>query len=84
MAARLDPVIGRDDEARRLVRILCRRTKNNPVLVGEVGGDEEGGLRGLQPGLQWGFAVLRPGRALHAPCNCALKSVGSPATGCVR
>jgi ATP-dependent Clp protease ATP-binding subunit ClpB len=35
-AARLDPVIGRDDEIRRVVRILSRRTKNNPVLVGEV------------------------------------------------
>jgi ATP-dependent Clp protease ATP-binding subunit ClpA len=36
-AARLDPVIGRDDEIRRVVRILSRRTKNNPVLVGEPG-----------------------------------------------
>ncbi|MCA9514696.1 MAG: type VI secretion system ATPase TssH, partial [Myxococcales bacterium] len=31
---RLDPVIGRDDEIRRVVRILARRTKNNPVLIG--------------------------------------------------
>lgn len=36
-AARLDPVIGRDEEIRRSVRILCRRTKNNPVLIGEPG-----------------------------------------------
>eukprot|EP00798_Chlamydomonas_sp_ICE-L_P017600 gene17600-23931_t len=35
--ARLDPVIGRDDEIRRVVRVLCRRTKNNPVLIGEPG-----------------------------------------------
>ncbi|KAI0756971.1 P-loop containing nucleoside triphosphate hydrolase protein [Daedaleopsis nitida] len=34
---KLDPVIGRDNEIRRAVRILCRRTKNNPVLVGEPG-----------------------------------------------
>ncbi|KAH9944367.1 P-loop containing nucleoside triphosphate hydrolase protein [Epithele typhae] len=34
---KLDPVIGRDNEIRRVVRILCRRTKNNPVLVGEPG-----------------------------------------------
>ncbi|KAF8622472.1 hypothetical protein AX15_006988 [Amanita polypyramis BW_CC] len=34
---KLDPVIGRDNEIRRLVRILCRRTKNNPVLIGEPG-----------------------------------------------
>ncbi len=36
-AARLDPVIGRDEEIRRSIRILCRRTKNNPVLIGEPG-----------------------------------------------
>ncbi len=34
---KLDPVIGRDDEIRRVMRILNRRTKNNPVLVGEAG-----------------------------------------------
>lgn len=33
----LDPVIGRDNEIRRVIRILCRRTKNNPVLIGEPG-----------------------------------------------
>jgi ATP-dependent Clp protease ATP-binding subunit ClpC len=33
----LDPVIGREDEIRRVVQILCRRTKNNPVLIGEAG-----------------------------------------------
>jgi ATP-dependent Clp protease ATP-binding subunit ClpB len=34
---RLDPVIGRDDEIRRVLQVLSRRTKNNPVLVGEPG-----------------------------------------------
>src|SRR5579871_6199633 len=34
---KLDPVIGRDDEIRRTIQILSRRTKNNPVLVGEAG-----------------------------------------------
>ena len=34
---KLDPVIGRDDEIRRVLQILSRRTKNNPVLVGEAG-----------------------------------------------
>lgn len=34
---RLDPVVGRDDEIRRVLQILCRRTKNNPVLIGEPG-----------------------------------------------
>jgi ATP-dependent Clp protease ATP-binding subunit ClpA len=34
---KLDPVIGRDDEVRRAIQILSRRTKNNPVLIGEPG-----------------------------------------------
>ena len=34
---RLDPVIGRDEEIRRILQILSRRTKNNPILVGEPG-----------------------------------------------
>ena len=33
----LDPVIGRDEEIKRLLEILCRRTKNNPLLIGEAG-----------------------------------------------
>src|SRR5574344_1187013 len=33
----LDPVIGRDDEIRRVLQILSRRTKNNPILIGEPG-----------------------------------------------
>ena len=36
-AGKLDPVIGRDDEIRRVMQILSRRTKNNPVLIGEPG-----------------------------------------------
>ena len=34
---KLDPVIGRDQEIRRVVQVLSRRTKNNPVLIGEPG-----------------------------------------------
>lgn len=34
---KIDPVIGRDDEIRRVIQILCRRTKNNPVLIGDPG-----------------------------------------------
>lgn len=37
MQGKLDPVIGRDDEIRRVLQVLSRRTKNNPVLVGEPG-----------------------------------------------
>ncbi len=36
-AGKVDPVIGRDDEIRRVIRILSRKTKNNPVLIGEPG-----------------------------------------------
>ena len=36
-AGRLDPVIGREEELDRVIRILCRRTKNNPCLIGEAG-----------------------------------------------
>jgi ATP-dependent Clp protease ATP-binding subunit ClpB len=34
---KLDPVIGRDDEVRRVVQVLSRRRKNNPVLIGDPG-----------------------------------------------
>jgi len=34
---KIDPVIGRDEEIRRVMQVLCRRTKNNPVLIGEPG-----------------------------------------------
>ncbi len=37
LSGKLDPVIGRDDEIRRLLQILSRRTKNNPILIGEPG-----------------------------------------------
>jgi len=36
-AGKLDPVVGRDDEIRRVIQVLSRRTKNNPVLIGEPG-----------------------------------------------
>ena len=36
-SGKLDPVIGRDDEIRRVLQILSRRTKNNPILIGEPG-----------------------------------------------
>ena len=43
----LDPVIGRDEEMRRLIQILSRRTKNNPVLVGEPGTGKTAIVEGL-------------------------------------
>jgi ATP-dependent Clp protease ATP-binding subunit ClpB len=44
---KLDPVIGRDEEIRRTVRILSRRTKNNPVLIGEPGVGKTAIIEGL-------------------------------------
>ena len=44
---KLDPVIGREEEIRRLMQILCRRTKNNPVLLGEAGVGKTAIVEGL-------------------------------------
>jgi ATP-dependent Clp protease ATP-binding subunit ClpB len=44
---KLDPVIGRDDEVRRVVQVLSRRTKNNPVLIGEPGVGKTAIVEGL-------------------------------------
>ncbi len=44
---KLDPVIGRDTEILRLIQILCRRTKNNPVLIGEAGVGKTAIVEGL-------------------------------------
>lgn len=44
---KLDPVIGRDGEIRNMIRILCRKTKNNPVLIGEPGVGKTAVVEGL-------------------------------------
>ncbi|MDK6752784.1 AAA family ATPase, partial [Escherichia coli] len=44
---KLDPVIGRDQEIRRVIQILSRRTKNNPVLIGEPGVGKTAVVEGL-------------------------------------
>ena len=46
-ANKLDPVIGRDDEIRRVIQVLSRRTKNNPVLIGEPGVGKTAIVEGL-------------------------------------
>ena len=48
-AGKVDPVIGRDDEIRRVIEILSRKTKNNPVLIGEPGV----GKTAIVEGLAW-------------------------------
>ncbi len=46
-AGKLDPVIGRDEEIRRVIQVLSRRTKNNPVLIGEAGVGKTAIVEGL-------------------------------------
>jgi len=48
---RLDPVIGREDEIERVTQVLCRRTKNNPVLLGEAGVGKTAIVEGLAQGI---------------------------------
>jgi ATP-dependent Clp protease ATP-binding subunit ClpB len=71
---KLDPVIGRDDEIRRVIQILCRRTKNNPVLVGDPGVGKTAVVEGLavrvaakdvpEVGLRWRIVALDLGGLL--------------------
>ena len=46
-SGKLDPVIGRDEEIRRVLQILSRRTKNNPILIGEPGVGKTAIVEGL-------------------------------------
>ena len=46
-AGKIDPVIGRDDEIRRILQIISRRTKNNPLLLGEPGVGKTAIVEGL-------------------------------------
>lgn len=47
IAGKIDPVVGRDDEIRRVIKILCRRTKNNPILIGPPGVGKTAIVEGL-------------------------------------
>ena len=58
-AQKIDPVIGRDDEIRNVIRILSRKTKNNPVLIGQPGVGKTAVVEGLPR------AENRQGRCTH-------------------
>ena len=72
---KLDPVIGRDEEIRRTMQVLARRTKNNPVLIGEPGVGKTAIAEGLALRIANGDVPdgLK-GRTLMA-CPCALSSI---------
>ena len=57
---KIDPVIGRDDEIRRVIQVLSRRTKNNPVLIGEPGVGKTAIVEGLARRIVEGRRARRP------------------------
>ena len=65
---KLDPVIGRDQEIRRVIQILSRRTKNNPVLIGEPGVGKTAVVGGFGPAYRGGRRAHHPARQeAHLP-----------------
>jgi ATP-dependent Clp protease ATP-binding subunit ClpC len=77
----LDPLIGRDTELDRVIQILCRRTKNNPVLIGEPGVGKTGHCR--RPGPEssgWRCAVV-PRRQTHSGLDLSLIVAGTKYRG---
>ena len=76
-AGKLDPVIGRDEEIRRVIQVLSRRTKNNPVLIGDPGVGKTAIVEGLAQRI---VARRRPRVAARTAASIAL-DVGSLLAG---
>lgn len=72
-AGRLDPVSGREEELERVIQILCRRTKNNPVLLGEPGVGKTAVAEALAQ-------RIANGQVPPALSHCSLLALDLPAT----
>ena len=79
-SGKMDPVIGRDDEIRRVIRILSRKTKNNPVLIGEPGVGKTAIVEGLAQRIVRGDVPegLKDRKVFSLDMGCLLYTSPSP------